>query len=142
MKTLLNDISAYSAIAKNSKLFIKHRNLKYYKFKNVSNRRNMRTHQKIKEKDLPYNILLGSSFLIKGCNIIEIYAYCDYMRSLYIPITRYRDGWVCNIDVVNIQEGDPENIKSFIDGYERIITPSVLEYFMVELLNDGFSLYI
>lgn len=139
MKNLLDDIVSHSLINKNSSLFIKHRKLIHYKFRNITN---MKTMVKLKEKDLPYNVLLGSSFLIKNNNIIEIYAYCDYRRSLYIPITKYRDDWLCNIDVINIQEGDPENILMFVDGMNRINKPSVLEYFITDFLNVGFSLYV
>ena len=145
MKNLLDDIESYSLINKKSTLFIKHKKIKHYKFKNAAKQTNNKNKKKIvniEEKDLPYNTLLGSSFLIKNNNIIELYSYCNYKQSLYIPISKYRDSWVCNIDVINIQEGDPENVLMFVDGINVINNPSVLEYFITDFINVGFSLYI
>jgi hypothetical protein len=145
MKTFLDDIASHLLINKKAALFIEHRKIKHYNFKNVNKRSNIKNKNKtvkIKELDLPYNVLLGSSFLIKNNNIIELYAYCNYKQSVYIPITKYKDEWVCNINIINIQEGDPENVLMFVEGINKINNSDVLEYFIVDFLNVGFSLYI
>lgn len=133
MKTFLDDIESHLLITKNGSRFIKHKKIKHYKFINDKN------HNK---KDLPWNLLLGSSFLIKNNTIIELYSYCNYKQSLYTQITKYIDEWVCSINVINIQEGDPDSVLHIVNGINIINKPSVLEYFIVSFLNDGFYLYI
>jgi hypothetical protein len=132
MDKLLKDISNYKQSIANATTFIKNKNIKLYKFNKI----------KINEKDLPYNLYMGSNYLIKNNNIINMYAYCSYKHSLSEKINAHCNTWICTIDIINIQEGDPENLTFLIDESEYTFHPSILEYFVLDFVQAGFSLYV
>lgn len=132
MKQLLYDIKVSKV--KDSRAFVKHKNLKIYKFNKKNNC--------VKEDDLPVDTLLGSSYLIKGNNILETYAWCDSAYSLYLQMNIKRPMWVGKICIVNVEKNDPENLEYILDGCDIHYASSNLQYSIVQFINVGFSLYI
>lgn len=127
----LKEIDDNQKILSNKKLFIAHRNLKLYKLP-----------KKCSSKRIPYNVYMGSSYLIKGNNIICLYSYCDYGQSQHVQINKKKDRWTCNISIMHMENGDPENLMFLVGDSDRIVAPSVLEYFMHSFIQAGFELYL
>jgi len=132
MDELLKNIALKQKIVKQSSLFILHNNLRKYKFKN----------RNATEASLPYNILMGNSYLIKNNNIIGFYAYCDYNRSMHTKVSILKNMWVCNLDIINLHADDPENIEFLVGGSDHIFQPSLLEFLIVDFIRVGFALYL
>ena len=130
---LFQDIDDYKKIKHNAKLFIHHKNIKLHRIKNKL---------KIQESDLPNETLLGSVFLIKGNNIIECYAWCDFDYSMYVQINQSGSAWRGSIDAVNIEEGDPHNIEFMLDGGNSYMRPSIYQYGILQFIQSGFDLYV
>ena len=132
MKQLLYDIKVSKV--KDSRAFVKHKNLKIYKFNKKNNC--------VKEDDLPVDTLLGSSYLIKGNNILETYAWCDSAYSLYLQTNVKRSMWIGDIYVINVENNDPENLEYILNGCGIYYSSSNLQHSIIQLIHDGFSLYI
>jgi hypothetical protein len=131
LNSLFNELKINKLIHSNKKKFIEHRNL--YK---VNLKKNFN------EDDLPIDITMGSSFLINNNNIIEIYSYVDHGYSQYIQINKKIATWIARVDIINVEKGDPYNIKCITNGFKLLYTPSDLIYMITEFIHDGFELYI
>jgi hypothetical protein len=133
IKQLYADIDTCNKVNQNPKLFIKHKKLRQHIFnKNI---------QYIDEDDLPIETIFGSSYLIKGNNILETYAWCDNSYSLYLQIKVKRPMWICNISIVNKDKSDSENLDFLLDGCDVFHSSSNLQYIIVQFIQCGFSLY-
>jgi len=128
---LLNDIDKLKKINKSSKRFISHRNIYPYKVK-----------KKPYEDHLPQQTLLGSAFLIKGNNIIEFYSWCECDHSIYLQINAKTSRWIGLCDIINIEDGDPENINFMLGDIDKIYTIDTYQYYIAQLIELGFKLYI
>jgi len=119
---LLKDIKRSRKIKQNANLFIQERGLMQIK------------------SLIPY-IDLGTIFLIKDNNIIEFYSYYDVDRSLYVEINYKLGIWIGNVNIINITNGDPENINfmlgSVYDYYNKDNYKMVINYF----IENGFVAY-
>lgn len=131
---LLKDISKHKKIQKNSKLFIKHKNIKKFAFNRSIN--------KLDVDDLPIECSLGNSYLIKNNTIIEIYSWCDYAHSMYIQINSFRPTWLAKMNIINVENGDPDNIEYILDGCNVFYSPNCLQYEILQFILSGFILYI
>jgi hypothetical protein len=120
--TLLKDIKRSKKIKQNASLFVQERGL-------------------MQIKTLTPYIDLGTIFLIKGNNIIEFYSYYDVDRSLYVEINYKLGIWIGNVNIINITNGDPENINfmlgSVYDYYNKDNYKMVIKYF----IENGFIAY-
>ena len=132
IKKLLYDIETQKKINTNPSLYINQNKLIPYIF-NKSN---------INENDIPIQCTLGSSCLIKGKNIIEIYSWCDYRHSLYIQINKMKPVWLAKIRIINTAENDPENLEFILDGFDSFYLPSSLHYEIIQFIEMGFELFI
>jgi len=131
LSSLFDEIKINKSINSNGKKFIKHRGLH-----KVDLRKNFN------DDDLPINVTMGSSFLINKNNIIEIYTYVDHGYSQYIQIDKKIPTWISRIDIINIEKGDPYNVRFIIKGCRVLYNPSDLIYIIMEFIHDGFDLYI
>jgi hypothetical protein len=131
---LYYEINVQTEIQHNPQIFIQHKKIKIYNFKKNT--------QYIEEDDLPNDILLGSSYLIKGDNILETYSWCDNEHSLYLQINVKKPMWLGKISIVNIDARDSENLEFLLDGFTKFYTPSNLQYSIINFIQSGFSLYI
>ena len=122
----------YNNIIKCKEKFIGYKNIKKIVFKNK---------KKIKE-NLPIETGLGSCYLIKCNNIIEIYSYIDIAYSKYIQINKNISSWISKINIINLEKGDPENINYIFNDFKICFKPSIIEYAIIDLINNGFDLYI
>jgi hypothetical protein len=133
IKQLTREIQIYDT-KKHNKLYLRNRNANVYKFnKSVKH---------ITEIDLPIQTLLGSVFLQKGSNIIEFYSYCNHAESPYIEINKTRPVWMCEINIINLDNTDSCNIMFLLDGFYTFYSPSNLQSFILMFLHDKFQLYI
>jgi hypothetical protein len=130
LNNLFNEMKIRKSINSNSKKFIKHKNL------TVVNKK------LFIEENLPVELTMGSSYLINKNNIIEIYSYADHDYSQYIQIDKKIATWISKIDIINIEKGDPHNVRFILDGFKILYKPSDLIYIITEFLYDGFELYI
>lgn len=134
IKQLNKDIDTYKKIKEDSNKFIKHHNLKAYKFlKNIKS---------ISDADLPICASLGSVYLIKNNNIIHFYSYCDNAYSLYSQVNMKKPMWICKPHIINIEKDDPEHIQFLLDGTKIIYAPSNLSYLILDFIHAGFNLYV
>lgn len=131
MNQLINDIDKIKKINKSSVLFISHRKLYPYKIK-----------KKPYEDHLPQQALLGSVFLIKKNNILEFYSWCECDYSIYLQISTKTSRWIGSCDIINIEDGDPENINFMFGDIDNIYTIDVYHYYLTQLMELGFKLYI
>lgn len=139
MSTLINqlnrDIYQYNNIKKKSKSYIKYKNLQKKHFKVNRN--------VIRIVDLPIEYILGTIYLIKGNNIICFYSYIDPTYSARIEINIKINTWLCRIEVVNVEGGDPENLNELIKYYDLIRDSEYLGLIILDyIINKGFDLYI
>jgi len=132
IKKLLRDIKRQEKIQATPSLYIKQNKLTPHKFNKLD----------ITEDDIPIQCTLGSSYLIKGENIIEIYSWCDYKHSLYLQINKTKPVWVSNIQIINVAENDPENLEFILDGFDTFYEPSSLHYEIIQFIEMGFELFI
>jgi hypothetical protein len=134
IKQLHADIAKQQAIHKDPIKFIKHKNLRKIQFK----------HQRgaISENDFPFEAYLGSVYLIKGKNIIGMYCWCDCKHSLYLQINRFAPRWICKTELYNLEPGDPEQIKYYLDGMEVLFSSDTAQYLMLQFVHSGFDMYI
>ena len=131
MNDINSDIIKYKQICSNYKNFIKYKNIikvNLQKNKNIYN--------------LPYQCFMGSSYLIKNNNMIEIYSYIYFDYSLFFQINEKTSKWISKINIINTEKDDPYNIKYILQGYKQIFFPSELELLISEFINDGFKLFI
>jgi hypothetical protein len=134
IKDLLLKIDKNRKIQADANKFIIHKNLAPYKFnKKAAN---------VTEDDLPTATILGSSYLIKNNNIIEIYAWCNPSHSLYLQINIMRPAWMGAITIINIETGDPYNIEYLLNNCNKFNDPDNLQYMIVHFINEGFVLFI
>jgi hypothetical protein len=98
--------------------------------------------KKNREDDLPMQAHLGSVYMIKGNNILHFYSYCDHAHSLHMQINATRPLWLCKTDIVNVVDGDPEHMRFILEGMEIIYSCDNLNYLLLDLVNNGFSIYI
>ena len=134
MKQLFYDIDINKSIQTDSKVFATHKNLKIHKF--------TKNYKCVTENDLPVETLLGSTYLIKGNNILETYAWCDSAYSLYLQTNVKRSMWIGDIYVINVENNDPENLEYILNGCGIYYSSSNLQHSIIQLIHDGFSLYI
>jgi hypothetical protein len=133
IKQLWYEINDAKNIKEDSKLFIQHKKLKRYIFNKKS--------CYIKDDDLPIETLLGSSYLIKGNNIIETYSWWGPEHSLYLQISVKCPMWLGEISIINAEPHDPENIEFLLSDCNIFHEPSNLQYSIIQFINAGFSLY-
>jgi hypothetical protein len=131
LDNLFNEMKIRKSINLNSEKFIQHKNLTVVKFKKSDI-----------EETLSVELNMGSNYLINKNNIIEIYSYIDHDYSQYIQVNKKIATWISKIDIVNIEKGDPHNVRFILDGFKVLYTPSDLIYIITEFLHDGFKLYI
>ena len=131
IEELLHDIKKQNKINKNPALFVKQNNLQQYKF----------SKKNIVEDDIPIQCLLGSAWLIKNCNIIEIYSWCE-CASLYIQINKIKPRWISKMEIVNVAKGDPENLEFLLDGCNTFYNSVDLLGDILHFIESGFMLYI
>lgn len=125
------DIKKMKLINSNKKKFIEHKNLqKVYLKKNFN------------EDDLPIDITMGSGFLINKNNIIETYSYIDHGHSEYIQINKISPKWISLVNIINVEKGDPYNIRFIMRNFNKLYNPSDLIYIVSEFIHDGFEIYI
>ena len=134
IKKLLKDIAYYKNITLDVNKFIKHKKIKKYKFNKSIN--------KIDETDLPVDTMLGSVYLIKGSNIIEIYSWYDTAYSLYLEVAYKKSMWLGRIFIINKALNDPENLEYLLTGSKRFYVLDELQYLIVQFIQSGFELYI
>ena len=134
IKQLHYEIEAQKTICQNPQLYIQHKNISLVKFGKKA--------RYIKEDDLPIETLLGSSYLIKGKNILETYAWCDNAHSLHLQISIKRPMWLGKIYIINTEKNDPENVEYLLDGFDIFHSSSNLQYCIINFIQSGFSLYI
>jgi hypothetical protein len=134
IKKLLNDITYYKNITLDVNKFIKYKKIKKYKFNKSIN--------KIDENDLPVDTMLGSVYLIKGSNIIEIYSWYDTAYSLYLEVSHKKSMWLGRIFIINKALNDPENLEYLLSGSKRFYVLDELHYLIVQFIQSGFELYI
>lgn len=125
------DIEEQNKINSCAKLFIKHRNLKLHEIKKGS---------PMPDK-LPIECSLGSSFLIKGNNIIEFYSWCDSDYSMYLQINKRKPTWIGKPIIINKELNDPEKLDYFLDGCDVFYNPSNYTYLISQFLDMEFKLY-
>lgn len=134
IKQLDTEINIRNKINKDSKLFIQHKNLKIHKIN--------KSPKYITEDDLPIQTLLGSSYLIKGNNILEIYSWCDKAHSLHLQVSIYKPVWLSKIYIINKELHDPEKLEYILDGCDSFQDSTDLQYFIMSFIKEGFSIYI
>lgn len=133
IKQLNKEINIHAKINKNPKLFIQHKNLKLHKFNKAP--------KYITEDDLPIQTILGSSYLIKGSNILEIYSWCDKAHSLHLQCSIYKPAWLGQIHIINKELHDPEKLEYILDGCDSFQDSTDLQYFIISFIKEGFSIY-
>ena len=138
IQQLNSDIDRQKKINANPKEFIKSRNIILY---NRTKTKNL-IHHNITEIDLPIEASLGTIFLIKGANILELHSYCDYNYSIYLQINTKQPAWIGKVAIINIAPKDPENIKFLLDGSDTFYQPSNWYYLIIQFLQSGFQLYL
>ena len=132
---IIKSIDKNAEINKNAVQYIKHNNLKKVRF-NVSR-------GFLRNKDLPTDTILGTTYLVKGNNIMYFNSYVDPAYSPRIEINIKTPRWICKSDVVNKEDGDPENLNEIIIYYKAICDPEYLELVILGyIMNKGFDLYI
>jgi hypothetical protein len=124
------DIRQKQTNNKDSKLFIKNKNLTKYSI----------NHENITNIDLPIDAYLGSIFLIKGNNIIQCYCWCDYDHSMYLQICEKNPKWIGNINIINLEKCD--YVKKYLYDKKILHLPSNYHHVIIELLNNGFTIYL
>jgi len=134
IKQLNAEINIHTKINNSPKLFINHKNLKLHRFN--------KSPKYINEDDLPIQTLLGSSYLIKGDNILEIYSWCDKAYSMHLQFSIYRPKWLGEIHIINKELHDPEKLEYILDGCDSFQDSTDLQYFIISFLKEGFLLYI
>jgi hypothetical protein len=134
IKKLLNDIAYYKNITLDINKFIKYKKIKKYNFK--------KSIDKIDENDLPVDTMLGSIYLIKDSNIIEIYSWYDTAHSLYLEVSRKKSMWLGRIFIINKALNDPENLEYLLTGIKRFYILDELQYLILQFIQSGFDLYI
>jgi hypothetical protein len=134
IKQLHADIANRQAIYRDPKKFIKHKNLRKIQFKQHRG--------VISENDFPANAHLGSIYFIKGKNIMGMYCWCDYNHSLYLTTSRFAPRWMCKTEVYNLEFGDPEQIKYYLDGISVLFSPDTAQYLILQFVQSGFDMYI
>ncbi len=134
MKKLLRDISKHKKLIKTTDDFIKLKNIKKYNFKKRASL--------IDENDLPINTIMGSTYLIKGNNIIEIYSWYDVSHSLCLQISLIKSTWMSKVFIVNKEVNDPDNIEFILEGSKIFYASTELNYLILQFIQDGFNLYV
>ena len=134
IKSLISEINKNKVIYTNALNFIKTKNLTPFSFGKKS--------INVTEDDLPSSTILGSTYLIKKNNIIEVYSWCDPSYSLYLQINMKRPAWIGTLDIINTESGDPDNIQYLLNDCDRFSDPDNLQYMIVHFINNGFALYV
>lgn len=134
MDQLKYDILKNNNIKKKTSSYIKHLNIHIHNFKKKANL--------IIEDDLPYQTILGSSYLIKNNIIIKIYCWCDISYSLNIMVSHNKPVYKGKIYIVNNDVSDSENLEFILDNDSSYYEIDTIQYTIITLLNMGFSLYI
>jgi hypothetical protein len=128
IKKLKFDIKNKKIINASSKLFILHKRLKLYTITD--------------DNKLPIQCFLGTSYLIKGDNIIEFYAYINPKFSQYIQINKYFNKWSTNISIINVESNDPEDLGFILYEVNKIHCIDNMQYFIKGFLDTGFKIYL
>lgn len=136
------NIDLQKKINANPKAFIKSRNITLYNCTKTKSNKIYLNHCNITENDLPIEASLGTVFLIKGANILELHSYCDYNYSIYLQINTKQPAWIGKVAIINIAPKDPENIKFLLDGSDTFYQPSNWYYLIIQFLHSGFQLYL
>ena len=108
------------------------------------NNKNIRRHNLPKqatEKDLPINAFLGTIYLIKNNNIIDVYSWFDPMYSPFIALSYNKNQWISKFSVINKEDGDPENIEYLLEGIKKIYYIEDMLYLVLQFVKSGFLLY-
>ena len=132
MSILINQISRLKLINKSSSNFIAH--------KKLIECRLVKKNKHICKKDLPACVYLGSTYLIKGNNIIHIYTYIDAKFSFSNKVVANDSVWVCKLDIVHLEDGDPEGV-GYIIACDIFFNSSVMESVALHFLHAGFKLF-
>ena len=135
----------YEKIKSDSKLFIQHHHLKKFRFR-IRN-------DLVSEKDLPPDTIFGTTYLIKGNNIIQFYSYFDVGFSPRVEINMKLNTWVCKSEIINREKlngypekptymkNDPEKLDEIEKYYSTLRDIEYLEMLIVCYLKKGFVLY-
>jgi hypothetical protein len=134
MKRLKKAMVKRETINQTPALFIKDRCISWHKF----NKKN----SCIKPEDLPIETAIGSSYLIKNSNIIEIYCWCDPSYSTYLQIAVRQPSWLGKVNIVNIEPNDPECLEFLLSGYDIFYSCDNIQYLISNFINSGFLLYL
>lgn len=134
IKKLLKDIAQYKNITLDVNKFIKYKKIKKYNF--------IKSKNNIDENDLPIDTMLGSIYLIKDSNIIEMYSWYDTAYSLYLEVSYKKSMWLGRIFIINKALNDPENLEYLLTGIKRFYILDELQYSIVQFIQSGFDLYI
>jgi len=127
---LKKDIYETKKINQKASLFITNKNIRRHNLPKQAT-----------EKDLPINAFLGTIYLIKNNNIIDVYSWIDPMHSPFIELSYNKTQWISKFSVINKEDGDPENIEYLLEGIKKIYYIEDMLYLVLQFVKSGFLLY-